>query len=765
MKKLTLVLLITIVICTLIVSCGDKATTPTTTVAATTSPAVAATEPDLADPIQTDSGLVSGSVVNEAGSEIHVYRGITYAAPPVGDLRWKPPQPPSSWQGVRECTEYSIPAPQINFFVPATFEQSEDCLYLNVHTPAEKPSDKLPVMVYMHGGGYSFDDGNNPAYNLPGLPGQGVVLVTVNMRLNVIGLLAHPLLSKESPNGVSGNYMFLDMIASLEWVQTNIVAFGGDPDNVTIFGEAGGGCKVSALMASPLTEGLFHKAILLSGTAIEGAFPSIPLENMEDLGEKFFTQLGIDQEADPLAAARSLPWETLLEFGATFSDGVVDGWFLTDTPANIFKEGKQNPVPFITVANLGEIIGPGSPFLLFPCWIPGYTNMLANADKAGVKGYAAIFEHVPANWKAEGSVATHMVALPYLFGDMDLQSDLWHTLFMIGGDAGVTNRDPGLTDADRQLSENIMAMWVQFARTGNPSVPGLVEWPAYDTTSDSYLSLDESLTVKSGFSEIAPEEPGPAPAPTTPTEQTSGFEVSGTTEKTSMVFDGEPVTEDGKWIGQGTSHWDLHGTLEGTVVKTWYTETDLASGKTTSVSESTFTGTVNGMQGSFVSRDDKTGQMLSADMGFMTQVSEIVSSTSELANLRGTITTKITMEGESETGDYTGTLYFEEDSAATTNVYTWEEVIDHIGETAIVTGPIIDWVDLRDIGLGDNLVLGMGIGASEPGTVGINLKVDDAILPEELYIGFTVSVTGEIYENPLGGALIDVTDLSRIVIG
>ena len=184
----------------------------------------------------------------------------------MGALRWRPPQPPASWTGVRACTEYSVAAPQKNPFGPSKFAQSEDCLYLNVLTPAKRVADRLPVMVWMHGGGYAFGTGKDPACNLPGLPQHGVILVTVNMRLNLLGLLVHPLLSKESPNDVSGNYIFLDMIAALKWVQGNIAAFGGDPDNMTIFGESGGGAKVSNLMASPLARGLFHRAILERGT-------------------------------------------------------------------------------------------------------------------------------------------------------------------------------------------------------------------------------------------------------------------------------------------------------------------------------------------------------------------------------------------------------------------------------------------------------------------------------------------------------------------
>ncbi|MBN2239961.1 MAG: carboxylesterase family protein, partial [Dehalococcoidales bacterium] len=206
--------------------------------------------------IKLDSGYISGTVVGEPGKEVYCYRGIPYATPPIGELRWKPPQPAVPWDGILECTKYSVQAVQYpDRNLPEEDqkeESSEDCLYLNVHTPAKADTDCLPVMVWLHGGGLRYGNGNWSIYNSPGLPQHGVVLVTVNTRLGEMGLLAHPLLTKESPNNASGNYMFLDMIAALKWVQRNIAAFGGDPGNVTIFGESGGGDKVVCMLASPL---------------------------------------------------------------------------------------------------------------------------------------------------------------------------------------------------------------------------------------------------------------------------------------------------------------------------------------------------------------------------------------------------------------------------------------------------------------------------------------------------------------------------------
>ena len=254
------------------------------------------------DVVKTDAGYVSGTVLGEPDKQVHVYRGIPYASPPVGDLRWKLPQPVTPWSGIHECTVCGMMAPQTPIFgIKEDRPNSEDCLYLNVLTPAKKSSDRLPVMVWMHGGWLIAGTGND--YNGLGLSSKGVVLVTVNMRLGPLGCLAHPLLSRESPKGVSGNYLFLDMVAALKWVQKNISAFGGDPNKVTIFGESGGSTKVINLMASPLAKGLFHRAIGESAPAL-----GTPLKEMEARGQKVFAKLGVDKERDPLAAARALPW-------------------------------------------------------------------------------------------------------------------------------------------------------------------------------------------------------------------------------------------------------------------------------------------------------------------------------------------------------------------------------------------------------------------------------------------------------------------------
>jgi para-nitrobenzyl esterase len=468
------------------------------------------------NPIKTENGYISGLVLGEPGKEVHVYLGIPYAAPPTGDLRWKPPQPAASWSGVCNCTVPGTQAPQAPGLLPAPVETSEDCLWLNVMTPAKNTTDKLPVIVCMHGGGYRIDTAANPTYNNFRLPQHGVVQVNVNMRLGAMGLLAHPLLSEESPNGISGNYMLLDMIAALKWVQKNIAAFGGDPNNVTIWGYSSGSAKVIYLIASPLAKGLFHKAICQSGTPTDSlALNPRPMKEIEELGKKLFAKLSVDKEADPLAAARALPWEKIvkadsalaMEAGGLYDlwgvwDISLGGWFMPDSPLNVFQAGQQNAVPFIIGGNLGEITGPG--MMLMPETIPYYVEMFLGASKVNIKSYAYIFDQVPSKWRQEGCVSTHAMETIYMFGNVDEPRE-WELLYFLARQSGAKSKDPGVTDVDRKVSEEMMSMWTQFARTGDPNVKRLITWPAYEASTDQYLYIADPLEVKSGFSKIGPD--------------------------------------------------------------------------------------------------------------------------------------------------------------------------------------------------------------------------------------------------------------------
>ncbi len=468
-------------------------------------------------PVKLDTGYISGSVARQAGQEIRIFRGIPYAAPPIGALRWRPPQPAASWSGIRECTAFSTQAaqyPDPNSSRPGKLPSTEDCLYLNVLTPAKKPTDKLPVMVWLHGGGLRYGNGNFALSMNLGLPLHGAVQVNINHRLGVMGLIAHPLLSQESSQHVSGNYMFLDMIAALQWVQRNIAAFGGDPNNVTIFGESGGGLKVAALMATPLAKGLFHRAVIESGGRY---FDTVALQDMEQFGGKLFHKLGVDKAGDPLEAARKLPWETIIntdqelnaEMGPEYLfmgpwQVVHDGWFLPDTLVTMFQTGRRNQVPYLIVANKGELTGPGA--LIADMMIKDYLRLLTGKSTAKSRGYAAVFDQVPEGWKQEGCVAAHGMELHYVFGALD-DAEAWAEAMGGYKDSGAKSRVPSVSASDRKVADNMETIWTSLAKTGNPSVKGLVDWPAWDKQTDQYLLITDPLQVKTRYTDLLKIQP------------------------------------------------------------------------------------------------------------------------------------------------------------------------------------------------------------------------------------------------------------------
>jgi len=458
--------------------------------------------------VKTEAGYVSGTVQGIPGKEVYVFRGIPYAAPPLNNLRWKPPQPVAPWDGIRECTVYSLVPPHGPNMtkLPREQEISEDCLYLNILTPAKKPGDRLPVMVWMHGGGLDQGDGNRPMTEGLALPQHGVVLVNVNMRLGIFGLLAHPLLSKESPDKVSGNYLFRDMMAALKWVQKNIAGFGGDPGNITIFGQSGGGTKVTALLSSPLAKGLFQRAIIQSGGGLVG----IPLKDAEFIGEKLFAALGIANQKDPLAAARALPWKKIIDAYESLRNDAsvpkvmemmsIDGYLMPDTPQNIFKAGKHNHVPLMAGSTKGELtMWPHS----MRKHIPYYLSLFAGNTAVGEKNYAYIFDHTPDGWKKEGCVTCHGMDLPYVFGAHREQLS-WDEIYSVATNdkAGAKSREPGYNETDDKISEMMSSIWASFAKTGDPSVKGLIKWPAYDAAGDKYVYFTDHPEIKSGFSKV-----------------------------------------------------------------------------------------------------------------------------------------------------------------------------------------------------------------------------------------------------------------------
>ncbi|WP_231402909.1 carboxylesterase/lipase family protein [Hymenobacter guriensis] len=303
--------------------------------------------------------VASGLLEGEAGTAgIHVFKGVPFAAPPVGELRWRAPQPAATWTGVRPARAFGPKPMQLPVYGDMNSRaanMAEDCLYLNVWTPARTSRERLPVLVYFYGGGYVAGDGSEPRYDGESMARRGIVTVTVNYRLGVFGFLAHPELTQESGTQGSGNYGLLDQQAALRWVQQNIAAFGGDPARVTIGGESAGSVSVSAQMAAPGSKGLFVRAIGESGSMLSQARSPEPLPDAERKGVAFGSSLG----AASLAALRALPAPELLQVagqaGAPRFGPVLDGSFLPQSPAAVFTAGKQALVPLLVGWNSQEV--------------------------------------------------------------------------------------------------------------------------------------------------------------------------------------------------------------------------------------------------------------------------------------------------------------------------------------------------------------------------------------------------------------------------
>jgi para-nitrobenzyl esterase len=491
--------------------------------------------------INLDSGQISGLIVGK-DPEVRVFKGIPFAAPPVGALRWKPPQPVTPWKGVREANSFGPPCPQqqsrYEIYQNRFDQMSEDCLYLNVWTPAKGPKKGLPVMVWIHGGGNISGAGSLPYYDGEALARQGVVLVSINYRLGPFGFFAHPLLSKESGHGVSGNYGLLDQIAALKWVQKNIRAFGGDPNRVTIFGESAGGLNVCCLMASPLAKGLFHRSIAESGHAF-GKTQHLKetwhgQESMEKQGEQIAKDLGVVEAADPLLALRSLSADKILEgskptldFGGEMGRGnrfgpVTDGWVIPDDINTIFEQGRQNDVPLIAGSNANEGIAfvlntriktvetyrlavrtlygqhADNILAMYPVnepseirkalsdilgdqrFIAGARTFVRGMGTVKSKAYLYHFTMKPRGPLGENLGAFHGSEIPYVFNNLD---------------KGISSPD----EKRRELAKMISGYWVQFAKTGNPNRKGLPVWPAYDLESDQHLEFGETVHVGTGL--------------------------------------------------------------------------------------------------------------------------------------------------------------------------------------------------------------------------------------------------------------------------
>lgn len=460
-----------------------------------------------ADQVQTKSGMVEGTASTD--SKIRIYKGIPFAAPPVGQLRWKPPQPVTPWQGVRKTTEFGARCMQGRLFEDMVFRDSgpsEDCLYLNVWTPAPTSAERLPVMFWIYGGGFQAGASSEPRQDGENLAHKGVVVVSFNYRLGIFGFFSHPELARESGHHASGNYGLLDQTAALRWVHDNISGFGGDPGNVTIFGESAGSISVSAQMASPLSKDLIKAAIGESGAVFMLTPPMSPASETEKFGAQFASSLG----AKSLNALRAKPAGELLE--ATLKNRMafrfwpnVDGYFFPRSPTEIYGSGAQAHIPVLAGWNADE---------------QGYQGFLGK-DAPSPEAYAAqvreafkehadrILQRYPGKTEAEVKESARDLA-----SDQFIAYATWKWLEMqvATGSAPVyryhfeqeppqpagqpsrgayhsadiefvfeqlQSKQLPWTGADRKLSDVISSYWTNFAKKGDPNGEGLPKWPAY----------------------------------------------------------------------------------------------------------------------------------------------------------------------------------------------------------------------------------------------------------------------------------------------
>ena len=480
-----------------------------------------------ADRVKTANGMVESTAPPRNG--VRSFKGIPFTQPPVGDLRWREPQPVKDWPGVRSADKFGSScmqrlSPNADYWLRGD-GMSEDCLYLNVWTPAKSGREKLPVLVYIFGGGFQNGDGSEPRYDGESMARHGIVSVSVNYRTNIFGFFVHPELTRESPHHASGNYGLLDQVAALRWVQQNIAAFGGDPTRVTIAGESAGSISVSALMASPLSRSLMAGAICESGAAI-ASLPPRPLAEAEQNGVKFAAAAG----ADSLAALRAMTAQQLQEAaakaqGIRFSTA-MDGYFLSKTLTEIALAGEQAKVPLLAGSNTEEqgaraVLAGGDPtpetlaaaikkfyadkaepvlkayaatttdevfeaamhlasarFISYGTWKwtelhmqtggkPVYRYLYAKVRPAylGMPGQPPPATPVPAPGSAQQPQAprgaVHSAEIQYAMGNLDL--DKRYTW------------EP----ADYDVSKTMQAYFVNFIKTGKPDGPGLPPWPAY----------------------------------------------------------------------------------------------------------------------------------------------------------------------------------------------------------------------------------------------------------------------------------------------
>ncbi len=467
-------------------------------------------------PVKTAGGLVQGT--SEDG--LMVYRGIPFAAPPVGDLRWRAPQPAANWDGVLQATNFGPSPIQGSRTGPS---MSEDCLYLNVWTPAKSAGDHIPVLVWIYGGGFSAGSTSDHAYSGEKLAKKGVVFVSINYRVGQLGFLAHPELSAETTNHVSGNYGLLDMIAGLQWVRKNIAAFGGDPDKVTIFGESAGGIAVSMLCASPLAKGLFTGAMSESGGSFgpprsSTNFPGENLKRLADAehaGAAYAKSAGVSSIAelrkitpDKLPAGRN----------AGSSWPIIDGWVIPDDQYNLYAAGKYNDTPILVGYNSDEgasFSPPRTPedyLANVKARYGKFADDLITAYPAGSNTVAktardlardATFGWHTWTWARLQAQTGKSKVFYYYFDQHPVYSES-SPRANYGSSHGsevpyvfehLNTNNPQIKPADLDISDAMSTYWVNFAKHGDPNGEGVPAWPAFSDSNPQVMYFNQTPHV------------------------------------------------------------------------------------------------------------------------------------------------------------------------------------------------------------------------------------------------------------------------------
>lgn len=468
----------------------------------------------ISSTVQTGFGKVKG-IINETGTVVS-FLGIPYAAPPVGDLRWKAPQSPVAWEGIRDASKFCANCVQVNNRrLPWTDEymirgeSGEDCLFLNIWTPASSPSDNLPVLVFIHGGGLREGSGSIDVYNGEELAKKGIVVVTLNYRVGALGFLAHPWLSAESEHNASGNYGFMDQIAALKWINSNIAAFGGDPAKVTISGQSAGSRSVHVLTASPLAKGLFRGAVTMSGASMARISGFISSDSALARGVRFAES----KAAKSLEELRALPATELIEdFGAS-----VDGYVLPESMVSIFEKGLQNDVPAIagltadegssregygrsTVKEFVEsakLKYPGKEKALLKLY-PVTSDEEAGASSVLLSREEGRYE--TNEWAAFRAKTAVTPAYTYFFTrgipwPEHPEFGAFHTGDIIYWFNNLKKLDRPWSKTDTIIAETASSYLINFVKNGDPNGEGLPVWPAFDPDRNEMLEIGSETKI------------------------------------------------------------------------------------------------------------------------------------------------------------------------------------------------------------------------------------------------------------------------------